>query len=112
MLLYDPDNAIYQIDGMRMDLAREYRDNLRGPFSLELQRVLDKMRSTPMKGRYALIVDEPFRRFSLARLSGERGVPPERIDGVTYTSLAEAEWDLFKRRWQDLTSHSVTVEDP
>jgi len=33
MLLYDPESSIYQIDGSRMDLAMEYHDNLRGPFS-------------------------------------------------------------------------------
>lgn len=112
MLLYDPNNATYQIDGTRMDLAREYRDNLRGPYSLELQRMLDKMRSTPMKGRFALLVVEPFRKFALARLSGERGVPPALVDGVTYGSIPEAEWDLFKRRWEELTGMPVTIEDP
>lgn len=112
MLLYDPDNATFEIDGDRMDLALEYRDRMRGPYSLELQRVLDKMRTTPMKGRFALIVVEPFRKFVLARLSGERGVAPEVVEGVAYTSIAEAEWDLFKRRWQELTGKPVTVPDP
>ena len=92
-----------------MDLAREYRDNPRGPYSLELQRILDRMRTTPMKGRFALIVVEPFRRWGLARLSGVRGVPPEPVEGVTYTSMAEAEWDIFKRRWKDLTGVTVTI---
>ena len=112
MLLYDPDNATYEIDGTRTDLALEYRDQLRGPYSIELQRVLDKMRSTPMKGRFALVVVEPFRKFALARLSGERGVPPEVVDGVTYASIAEAEWDIFKRRWQELTGRVLDVPDP
>ena len=112
MLLYDPDNSTFEIDGTRMDLAREYRDAIRGPFSLELQRVLDRMRTTPMKGRFALLVVEPFRRFQLARLSGERGVPPSPVPGVTYDSIAEAEWDIFKRRWLELTGQRVTVKDP
>ena len=61
MLLYDPDGARFTFDGSRMDLAREYRDRPRGPFSPELQKVLDRMRTTPMKGRYALIVVKPYR---------------------------------------------------
>jgi len=112
MLLYDPEGARYAIDGSRMDLAREYRDHLRGPFSDELQKVLDRMRTTPLKGRFALIVVEPFREYALCRLSGERGVPPEPVPGVRYRSIAEAEWDIFKRRWQELTGCAVTVEDP
>ena len=112
MLLYDPDGARYRIDGTRMDLAREYRDALRGPFSPELQKVLDRMRTTPMKGRYALRVVVPFREWALCRLSGERGVPPRDVPGARYRSMAEAEWDIFKRRWRDLTGHEVNVEDP
>ena len=30
MLLYDPENSTFEIDGLRMDLAEEYRENLRG----------------------------------------------------------------------------------
>ena len=112
MLLYDSNSATYEIDGTRMDLALEYRDNPRGPYSLDLQRVLDRMRSTPMKGRFALIVLEPFRKFALARLSGERGIPPVPVEGVNYASIAEAEWDIFKRRWQELTGLAITVADP
>ncbi len=111
MLLYDPDNAIYQIDGARMDLAREYRASPRGPFSAELQRVLDKMRSTPLPGRYALQVVEPFRRFRLVRLSGIRGVAPEPVGEVFYDSVAEAEWDIFKRRWKDLTGQEILIDE-
>lgn len=112
MLPYDPDGATWEIDGTRMDLALEYRDCMRGPYSLELQRVLDRMRSTPLKGRLALVVVEPFRKFALVRLSGERGVAPVPVEGVNYASVSEAEWDIFKRRWQELTGVPVTVADP
>ncbi len=112
MLLYDPDNATYEFDGARMDLALEYRDNPRGPYSAELQRVLDRMRSTPMKGRLALSVIEPFSKFALVCLTGERGVAPIVVEGVSYASIPEAEWDIFKRRWQELTGMPVTVSDP
>lgn len=94
-----------------MDLAIEYRENPRGPYSLELQRILDRMRLTPMDGRFALIVLEPFKSWGLARLSGVRGVPPTPIEGVIYDSMAEAEWDIFKRRWEELTGVPVTVGD-
>ena len=112
MFLYDPDGAVFEIDGTRSDLAAEYRDNLRGPFSLELQQVLDKMHTTPLKGRFVLLVLRPFEEFGLARLSGERGVPPEPVPGVSYKSMAAAEWDIFKRRWLALTGLPVGVEDP
>ena len=65
-----------------------------------------------MKGRFVLLVVEPFYKFQLARLSGERGVPPEPVPGAIYHTMAEAEWDIFKRRWVELTGQPVTVEDP
>ncbi len=109
MIRTDPETSIHQWDGSRMDLALEYRNSARGPYSLELQRILDRMRTTPMKGRFALIVLEPFQRWGLVRLSGVRGVPPEPVDNVTYTSIADAEWDIFKRRWKELTGIAIAV---
>lgn len=112
MLLYDPNSSVFTFDGERMDLAEEFRDNQRGPHSDQLQRILDRMRTTPLKGRYVLLVVEPFRVWQLARLSGERGVAPVPVEGARYTSAAMAEWDIFKRRWKDLTGVTVTVADP
>ena len=83
-----------------------------GPFSSELQRVLDRMRTTPMAGRFVLLVTKPFEEYALASLSGERGVAPIPVPGVIYRSMAEAEWDIFKRRWLELSGHPVTIEDP
>ena len=110
MLLYDPESSIYEIDGSRMDLAMEYHDNLRGPYSNELQKILDKMRTTPLEGRFVLIIIVPFKVFGLARLSGKRGVAPTPVKGITYNSISEEEWDIFKRRWYQLTGIPVTVE--
>ena len=39
-------------------------------------------------------------------------INPEIVKGVIYKSIAEAEWDIFKRRWFLLTGIKVTVEDP
>ena len=82
MLLYSSTNSVYNIDGSRMDLAKEYRDKLKGPYSYELQSILDRMRTSSLNGRFVLIVIEPFKRFGLARLRGKRGEPPKIIDDV------------------------------
>mgnify|MGYP006158336599 FL=1 len=112
MLLYSSKNSIYKIDGSRMDLAKEYRDKLKGPYSFELQSILDRMRTSSLNGRFVLIVIEPFKRFGLARLSGKRGEPPKIIDDVIYNSISEAEWDIFKRRWFELTGYNINIKDP
>ena len=112
MLLYSSTNSVYKIDGSRMDLAKEYRDKLKGPYSFELQSILDRMRTSSLNGRLVLIVIEPFKRYRLARLSGERGVSPKIIDNVIYNSISEAEWDIFKRRWYELTGYKINIKDP
>lgn len=112
MIPYDPNSAILQFDGNRMDLVIEYRNSIRGPYSLALQQILDKMRTTPLKGRFVILIKKPFTEFQLAQLSGIRGSNPEIVKGVIYKSIAEAEWDIFKRRWFLLTGIKVTVEDP
>lgn len=103
MFIYEKNASIYSWNGERKDLAEEYRNNLRGPFSPELQKILDRMRTSPLTNRYALRVIVPFRKFALVKLSGSRGVPPSDIQGVTYNSISEAEWDIFARRWEDIT---------
>ena len=90
-----------------MDLAQEYRNNLRGPFSPELQKVLDRMRTTPLRGRYALRVVEPFTEFALVRLSGDRMIPPIDMEGIRYRSILDAEWDIFRRRWHEITGVAI-----
>ena len=107
MSLYDQDSSIYSWDGNRMDLAQEYRNNIRGPFSSELQKVLDRMRTTPLRGRYALRVVEPFTEFALVRLSGDRMIPPIDMEGIRYRSILDAEWDIFRRRWQEITDVAI-----
>lgn len=103
MFTYNKNASIYSWDGNRRDLADEYRNNLRGPFSPELQKILDRMRTSPLTGRYALRVIIPFQKFALVQLSGERGVPPSDIEGITYDTISEAEWDIFRRRWKAIT---------
>jgi branched-chain amino acid transport system permease protein len=52
--------------------------------------------------KYALRVDQPFRRYRLIALSGVRGVPPRMVDDRVYGSLPEAFHAVFLKRCQDL----------
>lgn len=106
---YDPDTSIYPVDGTRLDLAREFKADMRGPHSEELRRVLYRMRTMPLAGRYAVVVVEPFKEWALARLSGRRGVAPEIFEDRRFQSLGEAEWEIFKLRWEELSGVAIDV---
>lgn len=92
----------YQLATADLPFAAEFLANPIGYHSPGLQRVLNLLRGGPARGKYVLVIVEPYRRWQLGRLPGIRGAPVELIDGVTYTNRLEAERDVFRRRWRDL----------
>lgn len=106
---YDPADAVYPIDGRRTDLAAEFKARIRGPHSAELARVLQRMRTAPLAGRYVLVVREPFRAWVLGRLTGERGAPVQVFEDQVFHSLDAAEWAIFAMRWREMTGVSLDL---
>lgn len=103
MYVYDGKTASYSIDGSRTDLAAEFKANVRGPHSDELRRVLHRMRSGPLAGKYVLVVRKPFEEWVLGQLGAARGEPVQVHADRVFHSLDDAEWAVFKLRWRDLT---------
>ena len=106
MLVNYASAAHWPVDPSRLDLVEEFRLRPRGPHSDELQKLLHRMRwsgDLEASGRYVLVIKEPGRRWVLARLPRQRGKPIELLPNLVFTSLAEAEWEVFRRRWEALT---------
>jgi hypothetical protein len=102
---------MFRIDPTALHLAREFRQQPVGRRSAGLEQVLNLLRSGPVKGKYCLVCIEPYRRWMLAQISGERGVPPLLHENRIFTSLEDAEWEIFKLRWQETTGHELRDED-
>jgi len=100
---------MFRIDPSHRDLATEFKANPFGPHSGELQRILNLMRSQPLPGRYVLVTLVPHRRWALGRLGPARSGRVTLVEGVRYDSPEEAEWDIFKRRWQELTGEPLDM---
>ena len=109
MHVHEPADSIFPIDSARTDLALEFKANPRGPHVEELRRVLHRMRTTALRGRYCAIVKEPFESWVIGRLSGVRGEPPEIFDERVFTNLDEIEWEVFRLRWKQLTGRELEV---
>lgn len=94
------------IDPSRTDLAREFREAPFGPFSPELQRVLQVLRGGALPGKPIVLAEGG--RWAIAAIPSERGRPfvkePERYD-----DLGEAMWQLFRRRWQRATGSELDL---
>ena len=100
----------YPIDPTRTDLAREFKINPLGPHSAALQRIVTRMRWNELEGRYVLVTRIPHREWVLARLSGQRGVDVALMEDRVFTSLAAAEWAVFKLRWEAITGAALDID--
>lgn len=101
--------ARYQITEDDRGYALEFLAKPMGYHSPGLQRVLNRMRGGHDAFKYVLIVLERYSMWQLARLPAGRGSKLEAIDGVFYTDLVQAERDIFKRRWKDLTGQDLDL---
>ena len=97
----------YQITAEDRVHIDEMRQQPIGAHSPGLQRVLNRMRTGPLKGKYVLICTKPFREWVLARHSGKAGVPMQLLPDQVFTSLEAAEWLVFRLRWKELTGEDV-----
>ena len=97
----------YRISEDDLKYAAEFKANPLGTPSPGLQRVMNLLRGGPREGKYVLVVKEPFRRWVLGRMPGERGQPVEVFPEHEFTDLAVAEWAVFKLRWLAKTGHSL-----
>lgn len=101
---------MYEIDPDRLDLAREFRERPYGRHSGELQRVLNRMRGGENPGRYVLICTRRHREWMLGRMGKRPGDPIERVPGYLFYSYEDAEWSVFKLRWQELTGRTLEID--
>lgn len=99
----------YKVDPSRTDLALEFKRRPYGRHSDELQRVLNLFRSDPLPGNYCVVCTKPHREWALARFRQTSREPVDLL-GPTFGSLAEAEWAVFKLRWQTHTGQALEIE--
>ncbi|CDZ47804.1 hypothetical protein [Neorhizobium galegae] len=106
----DPNAMRYVIDPNRLDLVDEFRTSPLGIHSPDLRALLAKMRWGRAQGRLVLVVLEAGKAWRLSRIPERRGDPMPFVDDRIFTSLAEAEWHVFKIRWQAMTGISLPAE--
>ena len=101
---------MYPIEPRHKEQAREFKKNPFGPHSAELQRILNRMRWEPLKGKFVLVCTKPHEEWTLAELPGERGKPITMHPDQVFTSLADAEWAVFKKRWKRITGEELDID--
>jgi hypothetical protein len=99
----------YKITREDLEFAREFLDNPVGYHSPGLQRVLNRMRGPDWAFKYVLVAQQRHAIWLLAKLPRARGSEIEIVEGVVYTDLLDAERDIFRRRWRDLTGEELDL---
>lgn len=96
MSLYKPSAADRQV-------VEEFRRNPVGHHSPALQRVLNALRGQDPAGKLVLVCTRPHREYVLAELPARRGQPLRIHHNRVFHSQAEAEWEVFRIRWEQAT---------
>ena len=100
---------MFEIDPSRLDLAQEFKRRPFGRHSADLQRVLNRMRSEPFEGHFVLLHDSRFGPWKLAQF-GRRPQDPIILTGHVFEDRTQAEWTVFKLRWQRLTGQELPLD--
>ncbi len=67
------------------------------------------MRQDPSGRQVVLICRKPFREGVLGEVPVRREDPIVIESGPVFTSREEAEWEVFRRRWQKLTGEAINL---
>ena len=94
---------MYRLTPDDAKLLPEFLQRERKDFSLELRRVLNRLRLVPIAGREVIVAVEPNKKFRLARMGERRGAAVSYIDDRVFTDHKRAEYEILKMRWQRLT---------
>ena len=100
---------MFELKADRTDLAREFKANLYGIHSPELQAALDQLRMVNPQGKMILVCTKPGREWVLAELRGDP-LRAQLRDDMVFSSLEEAEWAVFKLRWLLLTGSELAID--
>jgi hypothetical protein len=104
---------MYQLRAGDEKILPEFLAKERKDFSLELRRILNRLRLVPLAGRVVIVIVEPDKKWRLAKLGAARGEAVSYFDERFFTSHKLAEWAALKMRWRQITGAEYPVElDP
>jgi hypothetical protein len=99
----------FRVDPSRVDLAREFKANIYGRHSGDLQRILNLFRSESQERQYVLIREARHGPWALALFDVRSQDTPHRL-GPVFASWEEAEWAVFKLRWKHHTGQDLSLD--
>ena len=96
----------YKVSERDRSLIEEFGRNPLTHQSKDLQRLLNRFHGEPVDSKFVLVCTKPHREWMIGRLSG-RGLPVKIFKYKRFTSLRQAEWEVFKLWWERQTSSKL-----
>jgi hypothetical protein len=87
--------------------VEEFRRQPVGPHSPGRMRVLNRLRYDPSGRQIVLFCRRPFTEWQIAEMPADRRDPLIFEDDRVFTDRAEAEWEIFCRRWHAATGERI-----
>ncbi|MBL8709494.1 MAG: hypothetical protein JNL25_09890 [Rhodospirillaceae bacterium] len=91
-------------------LAREFKAAPFGPYSADLQKLLQLLRWGHVRGRTVIVCTKPYVEWRLGRMGPKRGMPVEVSESEIFLDFGEANWACFRARWQEVTDKPCPVD--
>ena len=98
-------SSIYKVNHNDQAVASEFATKPIGHHSPALQRVLNVFRGEDVENKYVLICTKPHQEWALGQLS--QPGKPVKILKERFTSLTDAEREVFRRRWKKYTGSEL-----
>ena len=94
---------MYEIDPQRTDLVDEFWRNPSGPYSPELNLLVNRLRLQPMGERFILVMTRKGGEWTVARLPNVTGQAVELLEDHVFDDYDDACREVFRLRWQAIT---------
>ncbi len=107
----DEEATMYEIDPQRTDLVEEFWRNPSGPYSPELNLLVNRLRLLPMGERFILVTARNGGEWTVARLPNERGRAVELLEDRVFDDYNDACREVFRLRWQAITGLDPREDD-
>ena len=99
--------TVYKVGNHDRPVVDEFDKAPIGRHSPALQRVLNVFRGEPLQDKYVLLCTKPHKQWVLGQLIGERGKPVKVLKDQVFTSIEDAEREVFRRRWRKYTGSEL-----
>ncbi len=90
-------------------LAHQFKAAPFGPYSADLQKMLQLLRWGFVRGRTIIVCTVPHKEWHLGRMGIMRGMKVEIDTSQTFTNYSSAVWSCFRARFEEVTGKPCPV---